>query len=106
MPIVTATSSVNDKPSLLPILIAGAGPCGLVAALTLQQKGIPFIIIERAQRSKVCDMLNELHGPLPQQLCHPLVHFLFCLAFMPRDKKSCGSTKLAENIWISLQFCN
>lgn len=38
----------------LPVLIAGAGPCGLVAALTLKQQGIPFVIIERATRSKFC----------------------------------------------------
>jgi salicylate hydroxylase len=38
----------------LPIIIAGAGPCGLVAALTLKRQGVPFVIIERATRSKLC----------------------------------------------------
>ncbi|KAG7361555.1 salicylate 1-monooxygenase [Nitzschia inconspicua] len=38
----------------LPVIIAGAGPCGLVAALTLKRQGIRFVIIERAERSKLC----------------------------------------------------
>ena len=37
----------------LPVIIAGAGPCGLVAALTLQKAGIPFLIFERARFQKV-----------------------------------------------------
>eukprot|EP00567_Pseudictyota_dubia_P005543 CAMPEP_0197441336 /NCGR_PEP_ID=MMETSP1175-20131217/7627_1 /TAXON_ID=1003142 /ORGANISM="Triceratium dubium, Strain CCMP147" /LENGTH=451 /DNA_ID=CAMNT_0042971591 /DNA_START=100 /DNA_END=1455 /DNA_ORIENTATION=- len=40
--------------SNLPVLIAGAGPCGLTAALTLKRQGVPFVIIERARRDKVC----------------------------------------------------
>lgn len=38
----------------LPIIIAGAGPCGLVTALVLQNHGIPFLILEKASRSKLC----------------------------------------------------
>lgn len=38
----------------LPVIIVGAGPCGLVAALALQKYGVPFVIIERASRSKLC----------------------------------------------------
>mmetsp|Transcript_7860 Transcript_7860/g.9103 ORF Transcript_7860/g.9103 Transcript_7860/m.9103 type:complete len:276 (-) Transcript_7860:1050-1877(-) len=38
----------------LPVIIVGAGPCGLVAALTLQKRGIPYVIIEKAARSKIC----------------------------------------------------
>lgn len=38
----------------LPVLIAGAGPCGLVAAATFQKRGVPFVILERASRSKIC----------------------------------------------------
>ena len=38
----------------LPILIAGAGPCGLVAALVLQNHGISFLLIEKTSRSKLC----------------------------------------------------
>ena len=37
-----------------PVIIAGAGPCGLVAALTLQQHQVPFILYERASREKLC----------------------------------------------------
>lgn len=40
---------------LRPVIIAGAGPCGLVAALTLQQQGVPFVIYERASSvDKLC----------------------------------------------------
>jgi len=45
-----ATSAANQ----LPIIIAGAGPCGLTTALTLQRHGIPFTIYERANREKLC----------------------------------------------------
>ena len=38
----------------LPVIIVGAGPCGLIAAYAFQQYGIPFVIIERASRAKVC----------------------------------------------------
>uniref|UniRef100_A0A7S1VRZ4 FAD-binding domain-containing protein n=1 Tax=Grammatophora oceanica TaxID=210454 RepID=A0A7S1VRZ4_9STRA len=38
----------------LPVIIAGAGPCGLVAALTLQQHNIPCRVLERASRAKLC----------------------------------------------------
>lgn len=39
---------------MLPVIIAGAGPCGLVAALTLQQQKVPFILVEKATRAKLC----------------------------------------------------
>jgi flavin-dependent dehydrogenase len=59
--IVMATSSVAAAAAAavatneqLPVLIVGAGPCGLVAATTLQKHGIPFVIIEKASRKKVC----------------------------------------------------
>ena len=38
----------------LPVVIVGAGPCGLVVGLALKQYGVPFVIIERASRSKIC----------------------------------------------------
>lgn len=46
--------SLSDPAEQLPVIIVGAGPCGLVAALALKQYGIPFVIIERASRSKIC----------------------------------------------------
>jgi 2-polyprenyl-6-methoxyphenol hydroxylase-like FAD-dependent oxidoreductase len=56
--VVTATSiieaaahSTNEQ---LPVLIVGAGPCGLVAATTFLKHNIPFVIIEKASRKKVC----------------------------------------------------
>ena len=51
----TVTTVVSDEQQQqLPVLIVGAGPCGLVAAATLQKHGIPFVIIEKASRSKIC----------------------------------------------------
>lgn len=45
----------SNRPSAeLPVLIAGAGPCGLVAAATLQQKNVPFVVLEKAQRASIC----------------------------------------------------
>jgi len=38
----------------LPVVIAGAGPCGLVAALTLEKAGVPFIIYEKTTPAKLC----------------------------------------------------
>lgn len=45
------SSSTTNSP---PIIIVGAGPCGLVTALALKQYSIPFVIIEKASRSKIC----------------------------------------------------
>ena len=69
----------------LPVLIAGAGPCGLVVALVLQRQGVPFLIIEKASsRIKLCsnvgsgfdlaptaiDILrNRLHLPVDDIFC-------------------------------------
>ena len=38
----------------LPIIIAGAGPCGLVAALTFEKAGIPYVIYEKTTTEKLC----------------------------------------------------
>lgn len=38
----------------LPVIIAGAGPSGLVAALTLQKYGVPFVIYEQNASDKLC----------------------------------------------------
>jgi len=51
---MTNSKEPPPQPPELPVLIVGAGPCGLVAAVTLQKHGIPFVIIERATRSKLC----------------------------------------------------
>lgn len=37
-----------------PVVIAGAGPCGLVAALTFEKSGIPYVIYERTTVDKLC----------------------------------------------------
>lgn len=40
--------------NMLPVVIAGAGPCGLVAALTLEKAGVPYVFYEKtAPRSSV-----------------------------------------------------
>jgi 2-polyprenyl-6-methoxyphenol hydroxylase-like FAD-dependent oxidoreductase len=49
---IMATQNKTDEQ--LPVIIVGAGPCGLVAAFALKNYGIPFVIIERASRSKIC----------------------------------------------------
>ena len=56
---MTSSASISTAPSTadtyqLPVIIVGAGPCGLVAALALQQYGVPFVLIEKAARSKIC----------------------------------------------------
>ena len=38
----------------LPVIIAGAGPCGLVAALSLKRSGVPFVIYDRASSVRLC----------------------------------------------------
>jgi len=38
----------------LPVIIVGAGPCGLITALALKKYNVPFVIIEKASRSKIC----------------------------------------------------
>jgi 2-polyprenyl-6-methoxyphenol hydroxylase-like FAD-dependent oxidoreductase len=42
-----------------PVIIAGAGPCGLVAALTLKQRNVPFVILEKAARDKLCSNVGS-----------------------------------------------
>eukprot|EP00986_Skeletonema_menzelii_P009455 scaffold4308_cov152-Skeletonema_menzelii.AAC.7 len=44
----------NNSAQPLPVIIAGAGPAGLVAALTLQKYGTPFVIYEQNASDKVC----------------------------------------------------
>jgi len=51
---MTSSSSTAQNGHQLPVIIVGAGPCGLVAALSLQKYGVPFVLIERASRAKIC----------------------------------------------------
>lgn len=46
--------SGNNSAQPLPVIIAGAGPAGLVAALTLQKYGTPFVIYEQNSADKLC----------------------------------------------------
>jgi len=50
----TTTTTTTDHQCQLPVVIVGAGPCGLVAALALRKHGVPFKIIERASRFTIC----------------------------------------------------
>eukprot|EP00747_Dinoflagellata_sp_TGD_P116550 gnl/TRDRNA2_/TRDRNA2_172412_c1_seq1.p1 gnl/TRDRNA2_/TRDRNA2_172412_c1~~gnl/TRDRNA2_/TRDRNA2_172412_c1_seq1.p1 ORF type:complete len:236 (+),score=26.56 gnl/TRDRNA2_/TRDRNA2_172412_c1_seq1:135-842(+) len=36
-----------------PVIISGAGPCGLMCALVLQRGGVPFVLVERAEEKKL-----------------------------------------------------
>jgi len=47
-------TSSSPSTENLPVIIVGAGPCGLVTALALKKYGVPFVIIEKATRSKIC----------------------------------------------------
>ena len=38
----------------LPVIIAGAGPCGLTAALSLRRAGVPFVLYDRASAARLC----------------------------------------------------
>lgn len=51
---MTKQETAKQEQEQLPVLIAGAGPCGLVAAATFQKRGVPFVILERASRSTIC----------------------------------------------------
>lgn len=50
----SSTTSPETYKEQLPVIIVGGGPCGLVTGLALKQYGVPFVIIERASRSKIC----------------------------------------------------
>jgi len=50
----SSSSSTAQNGHQLPVIIVGAGPCGLVAALSLQKYGVPFVLIEKASRAKIC----------------------------------------------------
>lgn len=39
--------------AMLPVIIAGAGPCGLLCAVILQKYNVPFHIIERVEQSRL-----------------------------------------------------
>jgi 2-polyprenyl-6-methoxyphenol hydroxylase-like FAD-dependent oxidoreductase len=43
----------------LPVVIAGAGPCGLVAAITLQKEGVRFVIVEGTARERLCSNVGS-----------------------------------------------
>lgn len=38
---------------MLPVIISGAGPCGLMCAVVLQKHNVPFTIIERVEQSRL-----------------------------------------------------
>ncbi|TBU28541.1 FAD binding domain-containing protein [Dichomitus squalens] len=40
---------MSNSPSILPVLVVGAGPTGLAAALTLAQNGVPVRIIDKEE---------------------------------------------------------
>lgn len=51
-----------------PVIIAGAGPCGLTAALALKQAGVPFVVFERATREKLCANAGSGYDIMPTAL--------------------------------------
>ena len=55
----------HDHKHTLPVIIAGAGPCGLVTALTCQNSGVPFVIYERAAADKLCSNAGSAFDMAP-----------------------------------------
>lgn len=51
---MTSNVETPTHSSDLPVIIAGAGPCGLVAALSLKRSGVPFVIYDRASSVRLC----------------------------------------------------
>ena len=47
--------------SMEPVIIAGAGPVGVVAALALAQQGIPVRVFEAAERINDAPRASTLH---------------------------------------------
>ena len=44
---------MHPASSMLPVIIAGAGPCGLLCAVVLQKYNVPFHIVERVEQSRL-----------------------------------------------------
>lgn len=92
----TTTNSTESAPTQLrlPVIIAGAGPCGLVAALTLQQQGVPFILYERASSvDKLCS--NTGSGidisPTVIEILGKQLHVDMSTAMLPYDSMYIGT---------------
>mmetsp|Transcript_13445 Transcript_13445/g.14762 ORF Transcript_13445/g.14762 Transcript_13445/m.14762 type:complete len:599 (-) Transcript_13445:211-2007(-) len=75
-----------------PVIIAGAGPCGLVAALTLQQHGVPFLLCERASRDRLCSNTGSGIDIAPQamDILANQLHIDMSTAMRPYDSMYIG----------------
>lgn len=40
-------------PDAPPVIIAGAGPCGLLAAVVLRRRGVPVVVVDRVARERL-----------------------------------------------------
>ncbi len=51
----------QDGPAVVhhPVVVAGAGPVGLAAAIDLAQRGVPVVLIDDADRIGDLDVLRE-----------------------------------------------
>ncbi len=54
--------AMKPLPSKTDILVVGAGPCGLVAALTLAKAGVPVEIVDRARRPSEASFACGIHS--------------------------------------------
>lgn len=51
----------EDKKDALPVIIAGAGPVGLVAAATLVQRGVPVVVCEKRAQLNRASKASTFH---------------------------------------------
>jgi len=65
-----------------PVIISGAGPCGLMCALVLQREGVPFVLLERVEEEKLTSNvgsgldMTETSMRIFRKLGLPTEHFI------------------------------
>ncbi len=60
---IAVIGSIPKKLEMAPVLIAGAGPVGCVAALYLAQRGIPVILFENGEKLPIDLRASTFHPP-------------------------------------------
>ncbi|KAI0711179.1 FAD binding domain-containing protein [Cerioporus squamosus] len=81
---------MSTSTETLPVLIIGAGPSGLAAALTLAQNGIPIRIIDKAQ---------EFHKSSRGSGLHPRTLEIFRFLGVAQDARRLGRPMMAMQMY-------